>query len=321
MGEPTRIVVGGLPAIPGNTIAQRREHLAREMDEIRRSLMQEPRGHADMFGAVLTQPTHPEADLGVIFMDTGGYLTMCVHGSIGVVTAALEMGFLPFTGDETVVTLDTPAGLVRTVAHRLRGQVAAVTVSNVPSFLASRDLVVDVPGVGHVKVDVAFGGSFFALVDEQALGVNLVPEDLTRVVERALALRNAVNDRQLFQHPAESHIQGVALTEIAGTARAGSADLRTVVVFGSGQVDRSPCGTGLCAKMASLHFRGLLPIGKEVVAESILGTQFSGRLVAATQVGTMPAVVPEVTGSAYVTGYHHFVIDTKDPLAHGFLLQ
>lgn len=320
MGEATRVVVGGMPPVRGSTMVAKRSYMLEHLDLERSSLMLEPRGHRDMFGAVITDPVHPEADLGVVFMDTSGYLYMCGHGTIGVVTAALECGLVRAVGEETPVTLDTPAGLVRTVATLEGGRVREVRFQSVPAYLAAKDVLVPVPGWGEVKVDVAFGGNFFALVSAGGLNLSVTPEDLPRLIDAGVALREATG--RVFDpvHPLDPGIRGIDLTEFCGEAAGPNAPVPNVVVFGQGSVDRSPCGTGTCAKMAAMYFRGELGLNEDYYSASILGTVFRGRLLREVKLGEVRAVVPEVCGSAHITGYHHFVVDPEDPLAAGFLL-
>lgn len=320
MGEATRIVVGGMPPIRGATMAEKRQYMKDHLNADRQVLMLEPRGHRDMFGAVITDPVHPEADLGAIYMDTGGYLHMCGHGTIGVVTVALETGLLKAKGEETPVTLDTPAGLVRTVARMEGGRVRDVTFTNVPAFLAQRDVRVSVPGWGEVTLDVAFGGNFFAVVAAEALGLQISPDDLPKLVDAGMAVIAAANAVCSPVHPVDRQLRGIGLAEFYGAPAECGGAVPNAVVFGQGSVDRSPCGTGTCAKMAALYFHGELGLQEEYRSASVLGTEFRGRLLREVDLGGQRAVVPQVTGSAYITGYHQFLVDASDPLGEGFLL-
>ena len=317
-GEPTRIVVSGVPFLDG-TMSEKRRQLHETYDVIRTTLMHEPRGHADMFGAILMEPVHPEADLGVVFMDSGGYLAMCGHGSIGVVTAALATGLVEREEPETDVLLDTPAGLVRARAQVEHGLVSQVSVENVPAFLYRREVEVDLPS-GSLCLDIAFGGNFFALVPAGRLGLSVELAHLPTLIERGLAIRAAVNAQVDVVHPTNPQIDAVDLVEIYEEGPREDVDCRNVVVFGQGQVDRSPCGTGTSAKMAALYAEGRLKLGEPFVNQSITGTRFTGRLLREELIGDRVAVVPEIAGSAYVTGFHQFVVDSSDPLKTGFHL-
>ena len=317
-GEPTRIVLGGLPRIRGQTMAEKVAYVRDNMDHLRCALMHEPRGHQDMFGAILTAPCRPEADRGLMFMDSGGYLTMCGHGTIGTAIVLVEMGMAPVEEPETVIVFDTPAGLVHAHVVVEGGRAREAWIENVPSFLYRGDVPVEVPGLGQISVDVSFGGNFFALVDADELGVTVEPSNAQRLVDVGLRVREAVNEQVKVQHPVEKHIDRVELTEITAPASHPEAHARNVVIFGSGSLDRSPCGTGTSARMAALHAKGELKIGEPFVHESIIGTLFSGQLLREVTVGDFKAVVPRVSSAAYITGLQQFVIDPDDPLAMGF---
>lgn len=317
-GEPTRVVVSGVPFLQG-TMAERRRRLQDEYDVIRTTLMHEPRGHADMFGAILMAPAHPEADFGVVFMDSGGYLAMCGHGSIGVVAAALATGLVPREEPETQVLMDTPAGLVSARAAIDRGEPQDISVENVPAFLYRRNVEIHLAS-GPLPVDIAFGGNFFALVPSHKIGLSVEPSDVPELIRRGMAIRQAVNEQVETVHPTKPHIDTVDLVEIYEDHPDEGVHCRNVVVFGQGQVDRSPCGTGTSAKMAALYAKGHLAIDEPFVNESIIGTRFTGRLLREEQVGDIAAVIPEITGRAFVTGHHQFVVDEHDPLGNGFLL-
>jgi proline racemase len=320
MGEPTRVVVGGFPPVPGRSMEEKRTALASRFDHLRRALMHEPRGHRDMFGSVLLDAVHPEAHLGVVFMDGGGYLSMCGHGLIGAVTVALETGIVEASEPVSEVRLDTPAGLVTARAQITGGKVGGVTVRNVPSFLYRRGIELEIPGAGPTLVDIAFGGNFFALLDAEEAGLSISPENIAGITETALLVRELLNRRVEVVHPLNRHIDSVQLVEFCGPPSRPDAHARNVVVFGEGQVDRSPCGTGTCARMAAMWASGDLELNRDFVHESIMGTTFTGRLVDTARIGHLDGVVPEITGRAFITGFQQFVIDPEDPLAHGFLL-
>lgn len=320
MGEPTRIIVGGVPHVPGKTMADKRAYLDQKMDHIRTSIMHEPRGHKDMFGSILTSPVHEDADFGIVFMDGGGYLNMCGHGSIGAVTVAIETGIVSAVEPETTVAFDAPAGLIRARAAVEKGVVKSVTIRNVPAFLYKENVTVDVPELGKIKMDISFGGSFFAIVAATELGLKVSPANIDQLIKAGMAIKKAANEQIPIQHPELEHIKTIDLVEIFDQPTNPEANYKNVVIFGDGQADRSPCGTGTSAKMATLHAKGKLALNQEFVYESIIGTLFRGKLVEETQVGEFAAVVPEITGSAYITGFNQFVIDPNDPVKHGFTL-
>lgn len=320
MGEPTRIVVGGVPVIPGKTMPEKKAYLEQNLDHIRTAIMHEPRGHKDMFGSIITQPTKEEADLGIIFMDGGGYLNMCGHGSIGALTVAVELGMVPVQEPYTDVVLEAPAGLVKGKVKVEDGKAKEVSIVNVPSFLYKQDVEVDVPEVGKLTIDISFGGSFFALVKSSDLGMDICTSNAQKLCDVGMKILKAVNEQVKVQHPVLEHIKSVDLVEIYGPAKNPKATLQNVVVFGQGQVDRSPCGTGTSAKLATLYAKGHLKMNEEFIYESITGTMFKGRVIEETKVGDYNAIIPEITGSAYITGFNQFIIDPEDPLKYGFTL-
>lgn len=321
MGEPTRIIIGGIPKIPGKTMAEKKSYLENKLDHIRTAVMLEPRGHNDMFGSIITQPCIDDADFGIIFMDGGGYLNMCGHGSIGAITVAIETGMVNAIEPVTEVVMDTPAGIVRAKATVKRGKVREVSIVNVPAFLYKKDLEIDIAEIGKVKFDISFGGSFFALVNAKELGIKVESKNAMKLTEIALKMRNIINETIEIKHPTLNHIKTVDLIEIYDDPTHPEADYKNVVIFGQGQVDRSPCGTGTSAKLAALYSKGELKEGELFIYESILGTLFKGRIVGVDKIEEYEAIIPEITGAAYITGFNHFVIDPEDPVKYGFVLK
>ena len=319
MGEPTRIILKGFPRLTGRTMMERKQYLARNFDHFRTALMLEPRGHKDMFGALITDPATPGADLGVIFMENSGYLNMCGHGSIGTATVAVETGLVPVEEPFTYLTLDAPAGLVRARVWVEKGRAREVSLVNVPAFVYREELTVPVPGFGEIPCDIAFGGSFFALVDAAKVGLNVCGGHLAALTELGMGLMEAINRTVSVRHP-ELDIRGVDLVEFFSPADDDRANLKNVVVFGDRQIDRSPCGTGTSAKLACLYHKGLLKMGEPFVYESITGTLFRGVVAGETRVGDYPAVIPEITGSAYITGVNQLILNSDDPEKYGFLV-
>jgi len=283
--------------------------------------MLEPRGHRDMFGAILTTSTREDCDAGVIFIDCGGSVDMCIHGTIGVVTVLINIGLVQPKEPITEVKLDTCAGPVRAKAKVERGNAKEVTVINVPSFLIYSDVEIDIPDVGSVAVDIAFGGNFYALVRAEDIGVRVEPSYAEKISKLGVLIRDLVNRKVRVEHPLNKHINRVNLVRILDEPKDSRAISRNAVVFGSGQIDRSPCGTGTCAEIATYYSKGLVRIGEEMLFESIIGTYFKGKAIAETTVGNFKAVIPEVTGRAFITGLHHFVIDDEDPLKEGFSIS
>jgi len=323
-GEPLRIITGGLPELQGATILERRRYMQEHLDYIRRALMWEPRGHYDMYGCVVTPPVTPSADLGVLFLHNEGYSTMCGHGTIALVTALLETGAIPAKGHHTPVNLDTPAGLVRATAHLdSSGHVEQVSFLNVPSFLYARDVEIESPEYGRLNVDIAFGGTFYAFIAAEQVGLKVTPENTEHLVTAGEAIKKAVNGTMSINHPVEADlgfVYGTILTDVPENPDHYS---RNVCVFANGEVDRSPTGTGVSARLALHHAKGEIVDGQQIVIESILGaaSTFNGRIVGRAQVGPYEAIVPEVSGKAFITGLHEFIIDPRDTLGQGFLVS
>lgn len=323
-GEPLRIITGGLPELRGATILERRRYMQQHFDHIRRALMWEPRGHRDMYGCVLTAPVTPEADLGVLFMHNEGYSTMCGHGVIALVTVLLETGAVEAKGEHTSINLDTPAGLVRAIAHlEDSGLVQNVSFQNVPSFLYARDVELDVPGYGHLMFDIAFGGAFYAFLQASQVGLRVVPQQREQLVAVGEAIKKEVNAKLSIKHPFEEDLGFLYGTILTGPPEDPSHHSRNVCIFANGEVDRSPTGTGVSGRLALHYAKSEITDGQQIIIESILGvaSTFSGRVVGHTQVGPYTAVVPEVSGRAFITGQHEFVIDPQDELGRGFFLS
>jgi trans-L-3-hydroxyproline dehydratase len=320
-GEPFRVITGGYPELPGDTILARRRYARNHLDHLRTALMWEPRGHADMYGCIVTPPVSPEADIGVLFMHNEGYSTMCGHGIIGIAKVALETGLLPMEAPGTTVRIDTPAGLVTAHAEVAEGQVTSVRFQNVPSFALALDEMVTVPGLGEVRYDLAFGGAFYAYVTAEDVGLTCTPEDFRAIIDRGIAIKGAIMAQRPIPHPFEEDLSFLYGTIFVGPALEAGAHSRNVCVFAEGEVDRCPTGTGVSGRLAIGRARGEIEVGQPMVVESIIGTRFTGRIVQETQFGPHAAVIPEIEGAAHITGRHEFVIDPEDPLRDGFILR
>jgi proline racemase len=318
-GMPERVITGGVGTIPGATMLERKEHFERELDDLRLLLMREPRGHGAMSGSILQPPTRPDADVGVLFIEVSGCLPMCGHGTMGVATVLVETGMVEVREPETVVRLEVPAGVVEARVAVEDGRARAVTIRNVPAFLHARDRVVDVPGLGEVAYDVAFGGNFFAIVDAASVGLEVDAARAPSLVEAGLEVMAAVNAADRPVHPEDPRIAGVRHVVFTAPGRDGS-DARSATAIHPGWIDRSPCGTGTSARMAQLHARGALAAGQPFVNESPIGSRFTGRIVEETTVAGRPAVVPEVTGRAWITAMGRYVLEPDDPFPAGFAL-
>ncbi|MFI9274209.1 proline racemase family protein [Kitasatospora sp. NPDC052896] len=318
-GMPTRVITGGFGVIPGATMAERRVHFQRHLDHFRTLLMCEPRGHAAMSGAVLQPPTRPDADAGVLFIEVSGLLPMCGHGSIGVATVLVETGMVEVVEPVTTVRLDTPAGLVTAEVQVRDGAATAVTIRNVPSFAVALDQKVGLPGRGTVGYDLAYGGNFYAILPLAALGLPFEHARKQEILDAGLALMRAINEAARPVHPEDPGISGCHHVQLLAPG-ATAEHSRHAMVIHPGWFDRSPCGTGTSARMAQLHARGELPLDRDFVNESFIGSRFTGRLVAETSVSGRPAVVPTVTGRAWLTGTAQYFLDPTDPFPAGFLL-
>jgi trans-L-3-hydroxyproline dehydratase len=320
-GEPLRVLTSGFPDLPGNTILAKRRFARENYDKLRTALMWEPRGHADMYGCIVTEPVTSDGDLGVLFIHNEGFSTMCGHGIIGLATVALSTGMIDMPGDRPVIKMDTPAGRVTAYAKRKGGIVTAVSFHNVPSFVYALDQVVEVPGIGAVHYDVAFGGAFYAFCRAEELGVSLTPADYRKLIDVGVRLKKAVMASLPLAHPFEEDLGFLYGTIIVGEVHDPAHHSRNVCIFADGEVDRCPTGTGVSARAAIHYARGELALDQPFVVESILGTTFTGKVVDEVQFGPYQAVVPEVTGSAHICGRAEWLVDPADPLRDGFILR
>jgi trans-L-3-hydroxyproline dehydratase len=320
-GEPFRVFVDGYPDLPGETILERRRYAREHLDHLRTALMWEPRGHADMYGCIVTPPVGEGADLGVLFLHNEGYSSMCGHGIIALATVAVETGMVAASPPETALGIDTPAGPVQAWARTDGGRVSGVRFHNVPSFVAALDEEVEVPGLGLVRYDLAYGGAFYAFVEAADVGLSCEPGHFRRLIELGIAIKRAAMAAGGFDHPFESDLSflyGVVFVEPSSRKGVHS---RNVCVFADGEVDRSPTGTGVSARLAIHRARNEIGPDEPVVIESLIGSRFTGRVVEEITFGPHGAVIPEVEGRAHITGRHEFVLDPTDDLAHGFILR
>ena len=320
-GEPFRIVTGGIEPLTGATILDKRRYAAANADTVRKLLVNEPRGHADMYGCFVTEPEDDGADIGCVFFHNAGYSTACGHGTIALVTWAVESGLVE-PGPDNRVVVDVPSGRLPTMVRRDGDKVTSVRFRNVPSYVSHRGLPVEVQG-RTITADISFGGAFYANVDAAALGLSVEPRNLDRFISLGRAIKGAIETSHEIVHPLEPELRDVYgviffehLSEQDGHLRQ-----RNVAIFADGEVDRSPTGSGVSARLAVLDASGRLQRGKNLVNGSIVGTDFIGQVVGEARVGDKPAVITEVEGSAYLTGYHQFVLDPADPVGTGFLLR
>lgn len=320
-GEPFRVIVSGFPALRGSTILERRRDAKENYDSLRKALMFEPRGHADMYGCILTQPVSPEAQIGVLFTHNEGYSTMCGHGIIALTKVLLDAEFFPKTEPETILRIDTPAGLVTSHARVRHGVVESVYFRNVPSFVVALDETVEVRGLGRVRYDVAFGGAFYAYVKAADVGLTCKPQDFRGLIEKGMLIKNAVMETREIRHPFEKDLGFLYGTIFIGEPSDAGSHSRNVCIFADGEVDRSPTGTGVSARLAIHYVRNEIIKGQTIVIESIVGSKFKGTVFEETTFGGHPAIIPEVEGTAFITGRHEFLIDPKDEFPEGFILR
>jgi proline racemase len=316
-GMPTRVVLDGIGEIPGATMNERRLHFMAHLDHLRHFLMDEPRGHPAMSGAILQRPTRADCDWGVVYIEVSGCLPMCGHGTIGLATVLVEERLVEVVEPITTIRLDTPAGLVVASVAVRDGHADSVTIENVPSWTDRLDAEIEVPGLGTVPYSLAFGGNFYALVDLDAVGL---PFDRSRqrdIAEAGLAIMAAINETAPPHHPEIAGVDHCHHVEFIAPGSDARLSRHAMAIF-PGWFDRSPCGTGTSARMAELHSRGELALDTDFVNESFIGSRFVGRLVAETTVGGRPAVVPTVTGRAWITGRAEYVLDPADPFPDGF---
>jgi proline racemase len=318
-GMPTRVVTGGIGTVPGATMNERRLWFREHRDDVRNFLMNEPRGHAAMSGAILQPSTRPDCDYGVLYIEVSGYLPMCGHGTIGVATVLVETGMVPVVEPVTTIRLDTPAGPVVAEVAVEDGAAKAVTIRNVPSFAVGLDRKAVLAGGRTVTYDLAFGGNFYAILPLEQFGLPFERERKDEILAAGLALMDAINAEEPPVHPENPSIHGVHHVYLA--APGSNAELsRHAMAIHPGWFDRSPCGTGTSARMAQLWARGQLALNEDFINESFIGRHFVGRLVDQTTVGDIPAVVPTITGRAWITGTAQYMLDPEDPFPAGFLL-
>lgn len=318
-GMPTRVITGGVGVIPGATMAEKRLWFMANSDELRTLMMYEPRGHSSMSGAILQPPTRPDADYGVLFIEVSGLLPMCGHGTMGTATVLVETGMVPVVEPVTTIRLDTPAGLVVAEVSVTDGHASSVTLRMTPSFSLALDQAVEVPGFGQVGYDIAYGGNFYAIVELEHLGLPFDRAAKGELLDAGLRIMAAIDEQNLPVHPTRPDISGCHHVYLQAPGSTAQHSRHAMAIY-PGWFDRSPCGTGTSARMAQLHARGELALDTKFINESFIGTSFRGRLVEQTTVGDLPAVIPTVTGRAWITGTAQYLLDPEDPFPAGFLL-
>jgi len=319
-GEPLRIIIDGYPDLVGQTLLEKRTYAQKNHDNFRKAFLWEPRGHADMYGAIIVEPDTSGADFGVIFIHNEGYSTGCGHAVIALTKVIVETGLIPMMEPETEVKMDTPSGFIQSFAQVKNDEVTGVRFQNVPSFVQALDAEVDVQGFGKIKYDLAFGGAFYAFVDVSEVGLDCTEEYHNALVDVGKKIKQAVMDKVSMAHPTEPDMNFLYGTIFTGSAKDPSHHSRNVCIFADGQVDRSPTGTGVSARAAIHYARGEIDIGDSITIESIIGSTFTVKVAESSSLGPYDAVIPEVGGNAHITGKNTFWIDPDDPLKGGFIL-
>jgi len=320
-GEPLRILLDGYPEVKGETILEKRKYFRDHLDHIRKGVIWEPRGHADMYGAVITRPCTEEADFGTFFLHNEGYSTMCGHAIIALTKFVLDTGLVKKAGNQPRVIIDAPPGRILSTGYRENGVVGSVSFKNVPSFVLYSDQQIMLPGRGKVRYDVAFGGAFYVIVDADKMNVSLNPASVRRLIELGMQIKRSVMQQQIITHPFEPDLGFLYGTIFTGRPENPSRDSRNVCIFADGEVDRSATGSGVSARAALHYARGELKPGEKMVIESILGTTMEVEIDATTTFGTYDAVIPRVSGSASFTGRNNFWFDPDDPFKEGFIIR
>lgn len=321
-GEPLRVIVDGFPEIKGNSILEYRNYIKTNYDHLRTTLMFEPRGHADMYGCILTPPISPQADFGIIFMHNEGYSTMCGHATIAIAKLAVEMKWVNITEPVTEIGIDAPCGLLLAQVEVQNDIVISVSFDNVPSFVSGLDLTVNVEGIGTISYDLAYGGAFYAFVNADPLGLNLTSDNHRTLIDMGMAIKKAViKSNDSIQHPFEKDLSFLYGTIFISESQTEGVDSRNVCIFANGELDRSPTGSGVSARMAIHYKRNEIAQNEWMTIESILGSTFKTCVKEVVNYGDFEAIIPRVQGSAHVTGQHEFLIDPNDPMREGFIFR
>ncbi|RKX77623.1 MAG: proline racemase [Spirochaetes bacterium] len=321
MGEPARIIISGPVAIKGSTVREKRDYFKKNYDYIRTSVINEPRGHSGMFAALVTEPCHPDADVGLIYMDNQVYVNMCVHATIAATVVILETGMIvPSSPAKKKLVIETPSGLVQVEAECDGNKVKKVHLINVPSFTLLKDVEIGVRGK-RVRLDVSYGGNTFAVVHAEQIGIPVRQTHVDELISWGMDIRKEANRQLKFSHPENPQLNVVDQVLIHGEPTRKEAHSKNIIISGLGKADRSPCGTGTCARLASLYIRGVMKAGDTFINEGIIGTCFECRIIEEKKIGEYRAIVPQISGNAYITGFNTLLIDDEDPLKHGFMLK
>lgn len=320
-GEPLRIFTNGLPKIIGNSILEKRKFFKENYDYLRTAIMWEPRGHADMYGCIITEPEKKDSDFGVIFTHNEGYSSMCGHGIIAVTKVAIETGMVNLTSPITTLKIDAPAGQITSHAKITDGKVVSLFFQNVPSFLYLQDAEIEVEEIGLVKFDICYGGAFYVYVNADKLGISMKANNYNDLIKKGMLIKNSVMNTFEIRHPFEDDLSFLYGTIFYGNSHSTESDSRNICIFAEGEVDRSPTGTGVSGRVAMEYAKGNLELNQPMNIESILGTKFDAKVIEKIKYGQYEAIIPEVSGTAHITGKHEFIIDPKDKLKDGFIFR
>ena len=320
-GEPLRIIISGFPNLKGKTLLEKRASAKNDFDQFRKAIMWEPRGHADMYGAIIVAPDTSSADFGVIFIHNEGYSTGCGHAVIALTKAFIETGLIKKTEPITELSMDVPSGFIRSFAELKNGEITCIRFHNVPSFVQKMDATINVPGLGDIWYDLAFGGAYYAFVDVNQFDFDCTEEHLNELIEKGMLIKKTILNSIKIDHPTEPEMSFLYGIIFIGAPKDSKNHSRNVCIFAEGEVDRSPTGTGVSAR-AAIHFaRGDISIGESITIESIIGSTFSVKVDKITTFGKYEAVIPEIKGTAFLTGKNSFWINPNDPLKDGFILR
>ena len=320
-GEPLRIVTKGIPELCGDTMLAKSRFMSKNYDHLRKHLMWEPRGHADMYGCVITSPVSEEADFGVIFMHNEGYSSMCGHGIIAITKVVVETGLVAMAKPQTIVKIDSPAGLITARAYIENKKVKEVSFENVPSYIVALDNEIEIPEYGKIKYALAFGGAYYAYVQSADVGLTCYSKDIDKLIQIGREIKKAIVNKVNIEHPFDNDLSFLYGTIFIGEPEDSDSNSRNVCVFADGEVDRSPTGTGVSGRLAIHYARGEIKINEPIIIESIIGTKFSGKVLKETKFGQYNAIIPEITGKAFITGKHEFIIDPDDQMGDGIFIR
>jgi len=320
-GEPLRIITSGIPELRGETMLAKRKYMMNNYDDFRKILMWEPRGHANMYGCIITEPVSSEADFGIIFIHNDGYSSMCGHGIIAITKVVIEAGLVEMVEPQTIVKIDSPAGLITSKGDISNGKVEKISFQNIPSYVVALDNEVEIAEYGKIKYDLAFGGAYYAYVQAGDIRLTCYPKDIDKLISIGREIKKAVSNSTEITHPFDDDLSFLYGTIFIGEPEDSGSHSRNVCVFADGEVDRSPTGTGVSGRLAIHYARKEIGIGELLTIESVIGTKFSGNVLEETKFGQYNAIIPEINGEAFITGKHEFCVDPKDPIGEGIFIR